>query len=317
MKVSSVQEQATEWLVRLQTAKDIDSHWPEFEAWLDKDPRHSKAYANVERLWSDFEFLQDLARKPENLSPKVLMRIMLRESKRRRLRMAVRISGVALLTLGAAALLTDPFRSPVDQQTWVLYERGADQVTPVTLDDGSSVQLNDNTHIRIGSRGRAREVLLDNGEAYFEVKPQDAEPFGVNAGTVMIRSQGAAFTIRREGNGHVETIVVRGSLEVTSIEPRQAGFASHAPLRQEVSASQIATISPSNQLEVMTLRRSELERRLAWTNNVHPSEVPRAEDSASIPHDTHESPVADSLDNAHLSTPYPPRMLARSIGSVD
>ena len=301
MNSSSAQEQAIEWLVRLQTAENIDRHWPEFEKWLDQDQRHSEIYAKVEHMWSDPEFLKELVRKEEHRSRNALIDAMTRESKRRRFNTAVRAAGLALLMGGAATLLMEVFGAPVHQPDWAVYERKTDQVTPVALGGGSSVQLNHYTQIRIGIRGDEREILLDNGEAYFDVQPRVAEVLNVDAGAVVIRSQNAAFSIKKEGDGHIETVVRRGEVEITSNKSGSPSAAPPSHLYLEVSEGELAMVSPSNHLDVVTINSSELERRLAWTNNIHSSD---ASDLTWRTRDNGELSIAHSLGDAgRLASP--------------
>lgn len=305
MNSSNAHEQAIAWLVRLQTAEEVDRLWPDFEAWLDNDPHHPKIYAKVEHMWSDLDFLKELVRQEESRSVKALMQAVIKESRNRRIRTSIRIAGFLILIGGSATLLMDVFRAPITEPIWATYERGADQVTPVTLDDGSSVQLNNNTHIRIGGRGRDREILLDNGEAYFDVKPRAVESFKVNTGIVVIMSHDAAFSIKKEGDGHIEALVRRGKVEITSNEARRASAAEHIPLYQEVSEGQMAMLSPSNHLDIVTINQSELQQRLDWTS-----------DSPLTSRRAHELPTANSSDEAQLPH-YQQSLYTRSLSSAN
>ena len=68
----------------------------------------------------------------------------------------------------------------------------------VTLADGSLVELNTDTVIRLTASGPARTVFLDKGEAYFQIVHDTAHPFVVIAGSHRVTDIGTAFIVRRE-----------------------------------------------------------------------------------------------------------------------
>ena len=43
MNAADPQSQAKEWLVKNQTARNLEHHWPDFETWLQADPGHRPA----------------------------------------------------------------------------------------------------------------------------------------------------------------------------------------------------------------------------------------------------------------------------------
>ncbi|MDX5627134.1 MULTISPECIES: FecR domain-containing protein [unclassified Brenneria] len=65
----------------------------------------------------------------------------------------------------------------------------------MTLDDGTSLQLNSNSSINFKNRLRTREVTLERGDALFSVKHITLKPFIVAASDVRIRDIGTRFTV--------------------------------------------------------------------------------------------------------------------------
>ena len=51
MNSAKVKSEATRWLIELETSDEIETHWPAFEEWLDRDPEHRRTYVRVERAW--------------------------------------------------------------------------------------------------------------------------------------------------------------------------------------------------------------------------------------------------------------------------
>jgi len=76
---------------------------------------------------------------------------------------------------------------------------GVRQLKQLTLPDNSIIYLNANSVIRIPEteHGRTRRILLDEGEAYFEVARDSLRPFVVQtASGVQIEVLGTAFNVR-------------------------------------------------------------------------------------------------------------------------
>ena len=69
-----------------------------------------------------------------------------------------------------------------------------------TLADGSAIELNADTRVRVRLDGQDREVWLDQGEAYFEVAHDPSRPFIVHAGSRQVTVLGTRFLVKRMGD---------------------------------------------------------------------------------------------------------------------
>jgi transmembrane sensor len=87
------------------------------------------------------------------------------------------------------------------------------------LSDGSRVLLSPGTTLRTVDFGnRSRTMILDRGEAYFDVAPSSDAPFAVTSGSVTAQVLGTAFLVRRYvGEHRVRVSVVDGKVHVTSL----------------------------------------------------------------------------------------------------
>jgi transmembrane sensor len=86
----------------------------------------------------------------------------------------------------------------------------------VALSDGSVVDINASSDVRVQLSTRERRVTLGAGEAHFEVAHDASRPFVVTAGGVTVRAVGTAFTVRL-ANDAVDVLVVDGKVEVTPL----------------------------------------------------------------------------------------------------
>lgn len=129
---------------------------------------------------------------------------------RRRVSAAVWATGLAAaLVLGGALLWRTPAGHARIQH--VATEAGAQRVE---LADGSVVNVNAGSELRVQFAPRERHVTLVSGEAHFEVAHDPARPFVVTARGVSIRAVGTAFNIR-VASASVEVLVVEGKVELT------------------------------------------------------------------------------------------------------
>ena len=164
-----------------------------FEAWLAENELHRLAFEKASGVCGFLGTKLPGARRAP------------RAARRRR-----RIAGTA----GAVALLL------LFQHDLFLYVRsdhatGAGETKLVTLDDGSRIELDAKSAIAIHYAASERRVALIEGEAWFQVAPDAARPFVVEAGGGAITALGTAFDVAVEGSA-VQIVVGEHSVKVES-----------------------------------------------------------------------------------------------------
>ena len=89
-------------------------------------------------------------------------------------------------------------------------------VPTMALADGSVAQLHDGARVDVGVQTDGL-VRLDqrSGTVRYEVAPNPARSFVVDAGGVQVRVIGTIFTVRYAGDTHIEVAVERGLVEVS------------------------------------------------------------------------------------------------------
>ena len=182
-KISHV---AAEWLARRHSGQWSENQEQELAAWLKSNPDHRREFDVFESLWSDLDQAKDAmaADSPDSRYA---------ESRSMRWKTSQWVASCALLALIVMGLI-HYYRSvqPVFQKALVT---GSRQRLESTLPDGSKLALNiDSRAAAVFFRDR-REVLLTQGEVFFDVT-QDAErPFLVRARNINIRVLGTAFNV--------------------------------------------------------------------------------------------------------------------------
>jgi transmembrane sensor len=179
-----------------------------FEAWLTESELHRLAFDKVSGVCGFLGTkLPGASRAPR--------------AERTRRRLAGAAGAVALLLLFQHDILLF-FRS--DQAT------GAGETRLITLADGSRIELDAKSAIAIHYAASERRVALIEGEAWFQVAPDAARPFVVEAGGGAITALGTAFDVALEGNavqvvvGEHRVKLESGGADVVIGEGERSGF---------------------------------------------------------------------------------------------
>ncbi len=106
------------------------------------------------------------------------------------LKIAAALAVISLAGTGAFTLFQGP-----KAQTYSTTIGGRETLT---LDDGSQIELNTNTSVRVAYGANQRNVWLDKGEAYFRITHDPAHPFMVTLGDKRVTDLGTKFLIRRD-----------------------------------------------------------------------------------------------------------------------
>jgi transmembrane sensor len=119
----------------------------------------------------------------------------------------------------------------------------------ITLADGSTVELNSRSKLRIDFSARERTVTLMQGQALFHVSKDARRPFIVSSDTARVRAVGTQFDVYRQTSGTTVT-VLEGRVSVGSFEESESrsGGGSNDPLR-----SDSAPKAPQNAAEPVVL----------------------------------------------------------------
>ena len=195
-------KQALEWFFLLQSESCTDENRQQFNLWYHQNATHQAAYAHAERLWSDLNQLKEKKDIPG-----------LREARRTRPK---RSSARALLGLSAFILVMSVLASvgwmEYSTETVTYMTRTGEQQT-VILSDGSSIYLNTATRLQTRISPLQRKIILDAGEASFDVHHEWLRSFSVQAGNLTIHDIGTRFNVRLQ-NDAVSVAVLQGAVEI-------------------------------------------------------------------------------------------------------
>lgn len=214
--------EASTWLAEINDGGLRPERQPVFDAWLNAAPGHRLAFEEVEALWRDLNWaealnaaaftpgLMDAAEEATPLRPRPVQRP---EAARPRRASALWLAAAACL---AMAIFVAPWLGRIVADFTVSEERLATAVGELrqsTLADGSRVALGGRTTLRVRMGGTRRALLLEDGDAYFDVARAPDRPFVVYAGGVTATAVGTAFEIN-QGRHRTFVSVTHGRVAV-------------------------------------------------------------------------------------------------------
>ncbi|HTO42231.1 MAG TPA: FecR domain-containing protein [Rhizomicrobium sp.] len=197
--------QAALWLERRDRGDWDAAQQAEMDAWLAESSAHRLAYLRLFAAWQQADRLAALRRPRFNR-----LMFMGRKIGPAALKVAAACAVVAAIGVGAldysARPRTQVFETPV----------GGHET--LKLADGSRIELNTNTKIRVALSAGQRQVWLDKGEAYFDVQHNAARPFTVVTGNHRVVDLGTKFVVRAEHDAlRVSLLEGRARFETDSV----------------------------------------------------------------------------------------------------
>jgi transmembrane sensor len=253
------EREAAQWLARRDRGL-LPSEQDEYLQWLQQDQRRGAAIARheatVRRMmqlasWQPGESDEpnpDLFRRPRR-----------------------RYFAAATLSLAAAAALMTAFalwpRPKPVVSTPAISKSFLRVNERQTLPDGSTVLLNDGSHIKVEYSPDVRRVRLVGGEAHFVVTKNPARPFLVHVGNVVVRAVGTAFNVRL-GTATVDVVVTEGSVRVEEPVAVSSNEADPTPQQPPVIAEGFRAVvdlgTAARDARVLPVTPVEMEQATSW-----------------------------------------------------
>lgn len=182
-------EEAATWFVRMRSPA-VDAHAEQhFRRWLGASELHRREYGNFEKLWGA---LDSVARP------------------RRKRRTGGALAIVAALALGMIYHVQTVGRPESSK---------IGEVRHLVLDDGSQVELDAASELRVEYTPWRRRIELLHGQALFKVAP-GWRPFEVTAAGGTLRDIGTTFNVLQD-EGKVSVAVAEGAVEIRLADGRK------------------------------------------------------------------------------------------------
>ena len=261
---------AQEWIIRIDAGPLTPQERSDLHAWLNEDPHHVELLDTLALIWSEAARAEFPARSfvsPTALSPQKQF-IFGRSFELADISLSWKhwVGVSAFFTMCLFFLLSNQ-TSILSEDVWPVHSEIMTSVTTeigqnleLPLIDGSRVQLNTASTIRVAFNHQKRRILLDRGEGLFDVAKDVHRPFEVIAGQTTVRAVGTKFSVVLFPDGRTDVTVFEGIVEVLTSQSN----GSSQPLR--LGVGQTMTVQ-SEQIALQQLSMSSLENKLAWTED--------------------------------------------------
>jgi transmembrane sensor len=295
-----IYREASEWLVDLRVGDFDPAASERLDAWFRASPEHIRAFLELSSIWEDgadpdldkANSTDDLIARARTVvtnvveignsslypderpsktvlsvpgpTPTPLVERVRARGPLRHLRFATAAS-IVFVSVAAGALLLYRLLDGT-------YSTGIGEQRTVSLSDGSRIELNALSRVRIRFSEGKRDVELLEGQVLFNVAKDPTRPFVVQSGATRVRAVGTEFDVYRKPFGTTVTVVEGRVAVLTAAEARPTTPSESASLPEGapeprvatilVSAGEQVTVTPS---KVTAPARADIAAATAWT----------------------------------------------------
>jgi transmembrane sensor len=277
-------EEASDWFVDFRIG-DVDSQARErFDEWLRRSPEHIRAYMEIAKTYValpaltpnrkiDVQELIAYARSEDNIVP-----FDHTPPSRPSISPGVETSpkrqgpwfGRGLLAASIALFcLTGGIGAWWATHRFPSYETDIGERRVITLSDGSTIDLNARSKVRIRFSKGERDVQLLDGQALFAVAKDASRPFLVHTGSAVVRAVGTEFDVYRKVSGTTVT-VVEGRVSVMHEGSAAVVTTRGAPTESQATLPEPTFVSAGEQVTVTERaipkpKKASIVAATAWT----------------------------------------------------
>lgn len=200
---AAIQLRAAEWVME-QTEANIwtETRQQALDEWLSQSPSHLLAYWRLKATWQRTHRLAALRSEPLGAH---------RALKKKQSNWPLNFR--ALAATGAAAAVASRLLWQPGEAPDKIYSTPVGGRETISLTDGSRIELNTATQIRVRPRGRTVELI--RGEAYFQIHHDSLRPFTVLASGHRVTDLGTKFLMRAD-HGRLQVTLLDGSIRFES-----------------------------------------------------------------------------------------------------
>lgn len=239
---TQVEREAVEWFTLLLNPPVENEDLDRFEAWR-TNPDNLAAYNRIE----------DISRLALSLQDDPDLKAVASAARRKRASTPARARRPATFRWAIGVAVTGLLASSaviwtISQPT---YQTAVGRQLTAQLPDGTRVQLNTDTALKVRFDGKVRRVELRRGQAFFDVAHDPTHPFIVAAGDTEVRAIGTRFDVRRDQD-QVKVVLAEGRVAVTehgadraawTLSPGQAVTTGPAATRRPPTRTDVAAVT--------------------------------------------------------------------------
>lgn len=267
-----IRAEAVDWLLRFSEGEEGAQMRKRFLAWLRTSPEHVRAYLRVSALWADAGML-DLAQKRsiEELVEQAqavdnVIALPIGEhvgEAALRSRSAARWSAGIAASLVLAVVLAFAVVQRLDTS---VYATAIGEQRSIMLPDGSRIELNAVSAVKVKFSDSERRIDLTRGQALFRVAKDPARPFIVDSDGTLVTAVGTQFDVSKKSDRTVVT-VLEGRVAVSERDSLSAKSGPGPVLPRPIflNAGEQVVIQPA---AVVLPKPADIQVAVAWTEGL-------------------------------------------------
>lgn len=285
--------EAAEWYWTIREADASDETIVEWQLWLSASPNHRRAFERIESALEVVDGIESPSwpTGEETVADHYDGSISIKEWEAKNLKSHIglertqapnipsrnysRIWAVAaslfLVVMVGAVFQYRPRSVSESPPDYALYQTQPAEHRDVMLPDGSSIALGGKSIISVAYHNDKRNVVLQQGEAYFEVAKDKSRPFTVEAKGRDITAVGTAFNVSRQ-DARVVVTVTEGTV-IVAPESRRATSnvpVINSPMRSsgETARLEVGQMLVYDDKVVMPISVADPGDAIAWRNGL-------------------------------------------------
>ena len=229
---SDIQNEAIEWLAKLNRESLSEDDEAAFFAWLQQSEAHQAAYVKAEQLWLRGDVLSRATKS--------------RHTKASQTKPATGLwlGGFAMACcLAVAVVILWPSSKAYTEL------KAGNAIAEFSLPDGSEITLKAGSTLAYSFDKKSRSIRLSQGEVFFDVAHNPAKPFIVSTEFGAVKVLGTQFSVGLNEQG-ADVMVLSGSVEVAPDNHTQKAVLTK---NQAVSFQQVASGEKPSEIKAMQL----------------------------------------------------------------
>lgn len=263
-----IHQQACEWISKIDRGLS-ENEKAELQLWSNLSDTHGQTLFDVAALWDDLSALNEL----KGLFPLRTKDEVVRTAFTDKTRWAVAASFALLVITSLSWIVTKQSMQPsliTNNSVGQIAETQVGEQKPINLADGSVIHLNTNSLVSIQFSENERRIVLQRGEAHFDVAHDESRPFVVEASGNTVTAVGTAFNVQLMNDKEFELLVTEGRVLVK--DSLLASLQKSGPMLQEHALQGKGILMGSGEKAVFNglvsqsekLSLDQVQRDLAW-----------------------------------------------------
>lgn len=241
-----IQEEACLWISRIDRGLDSQERLA-LVTWCNQNSAHQESLLKMASHWDDLSVLNELS----GLFP-----LEEKPVKSHFLTIATAASIALLSVLGVNSFVSQsflPFIPSIHEQKLVqeeVFSTNVGEQASFTLSDGTHIQLNTDSLVKVNYSLGQRGLTLLNGEARFDVAKDKNRPFTVTVDDNSFTALGTIFNVQKNSDNVMELVVTEGKVLITKANESKELI---KQTLQSVNALAIDTLAKNVPAETITL----------------------------------------------------------------